>query len=196
MEHIREGLQQAFHITDEAVLDRAMEIGTVRVLKKGEYLSNWNAYFEDIGFLLHGLFRYFTLDSDGIEHTDCFSFRYMETITTMAGLGTTLPISIQALESSAVFILPLAFIQELIATSAEAMRAYNDLTSRSMQQHWQMKQVLYQMQGIDKYRWFLKNHGDLLERVPLEHIASYLGIRPQSLSRFHRQIREEEQSQD
>lgn len=39
-----------------------------------------------------------------------------------------------------------------------------------------------------RYKKFLKRHPDILERVQLRHIASYLGIAPQSLSRIRQQF--------
>lgn len=40
-----------------------------------------------------------------------------------------------------------------------------------------------------RYRLLLENHTDLLQRIPLEHLASYLGITPVSLSRIRSRIR-------
>lgn len=36
----------------------------------------------------------------------------------------------------------------------------------------------------ERYETLLKQHPDLLQRIPLEHLASYLGITPVSLSRI------------
>lgn len=36
----------------------------------------------------------------------------------------------------------------------------------------------------EKYRFFLENHPNLLQRVPLKHIATYLGINEETLSRI------------
>lgn len=36
----------------------------------------------------------------------------------------------------------------------------------------------------ERYQLFLKEHGELLNRIPLRYIASYLGITPETLSRL------------
>ncbi len=41
---------------------------------------------------------------------------------------------------------------------------------------------------IERYRLFLKNRPGLIQRVPLHQIASYLGIRAESLSRIRKRI--------
>ena len=42
--------------------------------------------------------------------------------------------------------------------------------------------------AIDRYNEMLKEHPEIFQRVPLVHIASYLGITPESLSRIRRQV--------
>jgi CRP-like cAMP-binding protein len=41
--------------------------------------------------------------------------------------------------------------------------------------------------AIDRYNEMLKENPEIFQRVPLVHIASYLGITPESLSRIRRQ---------
>jgi CRP-like cAMP-binding protein len=43
--------------------------------------------------------------------------------------------------------------------------------------------------AIDRYKDLLHNHPDLIQRVPLGHIASYLGITQVSLSRVRAELR-------
>jgi CRP-like cAMP-binding protein len=38
--------------------------------------------------------------------------------------------------------------------------------------------------ATERYEAFIKNHPDILQRISLEHLASYLGITPVSLSRI------------
>ena len=39
-----------------------------------------------------------------------------------------------------------------------------------------------------RYKLFIKNHTDILQNVPLKYIASYLGIKPESLSRIRKKL--------
>ena len=40
----------------------------------------------------------------------------------------------------------------------------------------------------DRYRWLEANHPNLLNRVPLRHLASYIGVTPESFSRIRKRI--------
>lgn len=54
----------------------------------------------------------------------------------------------------------------------------------------QRTQMLRKNTAEEKYKFFLENHPTLLQRVPLKHIATYLGMNEETLSRirsrFHR----------
>jgi len=54
----------------------------------------------------------------------------------------------------------------------------------------QRTQMLRKHTAEEKYKFFLENHPTLLQRVPLKHIATYLGMNEETLSRirsrFHR----------
>jgi CRP-like cAMP-binding protein len=44
----------------------------------------------------------------------------------------------------------------------------------------------------ERYTDFLCEHPEIVERVPLRHIASYLGITPEALSRIRKQLANKE----
>lgn len=48
---------------------------------------------------------------------------------------------------------------------------------------------LLQLQAAERYAMLLKEQPDLFQRVPLSHIASYIGIRKESLSRIRRLLK-------
>lgn len=60
----------------------------------------------------------------------------------------------------------------------EAM--YNSLMNRSIQ--------LQTLTASERYQLFMKKHPDILQRVALKHIASYLGIDIATLSRIRKSI--------
>lgn len=57
---------------------------------------------------------------------------------------------------------------------------YNDLMNRTIQ--------LQTLTASERYQLFIKKHPDILQRVALRHIASYLGIDIATLSRIRRSL--------
>jgi len=45
-----------------------------------------------------------------------------------------------------------------------------------------------QLNSLDKYKWFLNKHPSLINQIPLKYIASYLKMRPETLSRVRSEL--------
>lgn len=72
-------------------------------------------------------------------------------------------------------------IEEMIRISESVMReAYISSQSRI--------KILLQANPVEKYHWLLSNYRYLINNVPLQYIASFLGITPETISRVRRQI--------
>lgn len=63
---------------------------------------------------------------------------------------------------------------------------FNKLLQQALVKKIQDQYYLRNHHAREKYERFISRHGDLVNRVPLQYIASYLGIAPQSLSRVRR----------
>ena len=48
--------------------------------------------------------------------------------------------------------------------------------------------TVHQYNPENRYRYFLQHYKDLVQRIPQYHIASYVGVKPQSLSRIRKRI--------
>ena len=65
---------------------------------------------------------------------------------------------------------------------------FNKLVQRALIKKIQDQYFLRHHNAREKYERFVSLHGDLVNRVPLQYIASYLSIAPQSLSRVRRSL--------
>ncbi len=128
---------------------------------------------------------------DGKEVTDCFSFRCGETAipTCRLELNIPLPMTIEALEDSLFFCLPMASVLRLRQDYFEiVVTFYNKMLVHALEEHQKMKQILNQYTALQKYQWFLEEYPGLIDKVNGKHIASFLGITPITLSRIRRAI--------
>ena len=59
------------------------------------------------------------------------------------------------------------------------------------QEHWEIRRLLSQKRGRDRYLWFLDRYRDIVDKVPNRYVASLLGMTPVSLSRLRSELKSE-----
>jgi CRP-like cAMP-binding protein len=140
-------------------------------------------------FVLSGYVRLFYYDDDGNEvttHINCppgfitsyFSFlhqtsakEHVECVTESALLRITKPHLDSLLEQSAALkTVSIAIFQESLS--------YNE----------QRANELATLNAEERYRKLIAKQPEILHNVPIQYIASFLGIKPESLSRIRRKI--------
>jgi CRP-like cAMP-binding protein len=140
-------------------------------------------------FVAKGLLRNYSTSEDGSEHILQF-VNEMSWTTDPESFYTNMPskLNIEALEPSEVFVFNLEDFHQL-REEIPALSIFIEelLTKKTMEIN---NRLLVNISSTpeDKYLHFIKNHPDLLNRVPLHMIASYLGMSRETLSRVRRQI--------
>lgn len=140
-------------------------------------------------FVSKGLLRNYSTSEDGSEHILQF-VNEMSWTTDPESFYNNAPskLTIEALEASEIFAFNLHDFNQLrdeIPTLSIFIEEL--LTKKSMEIN---NRLLVNISSTpeDKYLHFIKNHPDLLSKVPLHMIASYLGMSRETLSRVRRQI--------
>ncbi|RRB04775.1 Crp/Fnr family transcriptional regulator [Larkinella rosea] len=162
----------------------------VRAMPKHDYFNFRNSVCRQVGFILKGLFRVYYIDpKTELEHNLYFIPEHAF-LTSLKGLltQTTCPYLIEALEDAELLVIDRDHLQQLYAQShgwerfgrllAEQYFLFNQMRSES----------LLTQTAEDRYVDLLNNFPDILNRVSLGHISSYLGIKGPSLSRIRAQV--------
>lgn len=157
-------------------------------LKKKEYLLRQNEVCRQIAFIHKGCIRNYHIDKNGNEHIIYFGIEDWW-IGDMQSFFLQIPsmFNVQALEDC----------ELLTSTKADFEGAFEALPD--FEKFYRMKtQTAYtssQKSVVEKaetaeerYLKLFKNAPSLLQRVPQHYLASYLGIKPQSLSRIRKKI--------
>ena len=186
MNQIEQFLRDRLGISDETIFSRIVSSATIQTVSKGTHWAYQGDKFPGVTFLISGLFRFYFLDCEGREHTDCFSSEAGDPVIASLGLNEPSLMNIQALEDSSVLILPNELVQALMEDSIYVVRLYNQMLMRSLAQHWEDKLALHQYDAAHRYEWFLGRYKGLIDRAPHVYIASFLNITPVTLSRLRK----------
>lgn len=159
-------------------------------LKSGEYFLEEGKICRHIGFIESGLVRYY-INDDGNEKTIYFN-KENEFVCNYQSLLPKIAsdTNIQAIEDSVMQIISYDHLQQLYAGIKAGERfgrlAIEQVFVNSIEQ---MKSIYKDPPAI-RYQQFLSSYPDLVQRLPQYYIASYVGIKPQSLSRIRKKLSE------
>jgi CRP-like cAMP-binding protein len=160
---------------------------TRREVERGTLLLKAGSVCRHLYFLESGLLRFF-IWKDGADVTKFFTDTPYA-LTSQRSFVTQEPAreSIEALEDSIVWQMPYADAYALLT-----IEAWNTFVRVLVQEVQHLTEaILEDIQtntAEERYRRLLENRATIVQRVPLRHLASYLGIAPQSLSRIRNRV--------
>ena len=158
-----------------------------KVSKRGILLSEGNickfAYY-----VVEGCFRYFTTNSEGAQFNTLFAFEDWW-IGDMKGLVHRTPskINIEALEDCSLLAISATDYNYLLQNSHWFATFKQRLKAKAYQAAVDHSNLLHECAEV-KYANLLSQFPSITQRIPQYHIASYLGITPESLSRLRKKL--------
>lgn len=186
MERIKRILYDPFQLTDHEWNLISNHI-LIKKYSKGELLIKQGKPSELSGFLLSGVMRYFCYDSKGNDPTGFFTYEDQYLIDPYSyRRGTLATLNLQALMPCIVGVITSVADEALIS----AMPRWLDISNKlvlDLSLNFAGQKDLFFMKAGDRYSYFCKHYPTVSGRVPLQYIASYLGIKQPSLSRLRKQ---------
>lgn len=180
-------LTQVISIDDKS-FDIATEYFQIEKLFKGEYLINEGQICNKIAYINEGLFRIYN-SKDGIEINTCFCMENSIT-TSFNSFVNQIPSieSIQALENSVIVTLSSWNLAKLQNVSAIWQKIRQLLTEKECLRLSDRASSLSFESALEKYKNLLKYQPEIIQRVSIQHIASYIGVSRETLSRIRSKI--------
>ena len=167
----------------------ALEAAAVpRTLDKGDHLLREGEVAAHVAFVETGLLRYYYL-ADGREHTGQFFFPG-QLVTDVASFVRRSPAlqNLDALEPTRVLLIARADLDALY----DADPAFERFGRRLFQDALAYSQLrtasLLRDSAEGRYLALLDERPKVMEAVPLQTVASYLGVTPEALSRIRRRV--------
>ncbi len=186
-----ESLIKKLGLTTVGLIDAMSTIIEVKKFKKNELIISEGNIQKDFYFLLDGVFRGFFFDIDGKEITDCFGFELGDPVMSCHALGEKAKTNLEAITEVTAAKISVSNLQELMQQFPELIWLYNRMLLDALGRHWNIKEARYRMSATERYLWFLDTYPGLIQYVKAKHVASFLGMTPEYLSRVRKSLKNE-----
>lgn len=182
----RSFLRQVNVLTADEIESLAAAVETKSVRRDETFLRRGGVCREVI-FMAEGVMR--ISEIIGGEEATIWFLKENQFFTEPESFNTQRPAAIEITAVTACCYLALSRenFTKFYATLPNFPKLFQRLTEDGFLQKVKYRNLLIQCDAKTRYETFAKENPDLLRRVPLGFIASYLGITPQSLSRLRRQ---------
>jgi CRP-like cAMP-binding protein len=162
---------------------------TVKKLRKRQYLIQFGETFRHLFFVEKGMLRAYLKGEKEEEHVIQFapegswipdSFHQLEDMEAMY--------NIDALEASEILCIDREAFQELLLKVPKLEKYFRVVMQKRLKAlHLRVINYLTHF-AEDKYKMFMQVYPEIVQRVPQHMIASYLGIKPETLSRNRKKM--------
>jgi len=187
MESLIKTIKQFIRISSEEEIIIS-NLFTESHLKPGEYFLEEGKICRSVAFIEKGLLRYF-VTQDGNEKTHYFNKENEFACNYSSFLpGTPSDTAIQALEETTLYLISYDNLQRLYADVKEGERFGRLAIEQVFLSFREQIRSLYADPPARRYQQFLESYGHMVQRVPQYYIASYVGVKPQSLSRIRKRL--------
>ncbi len=151
-------------------------------LKAGQ-VAKYKAYINK------GSVRSFTTDEKGREHILYFSFEDWW-IGDLESFYNQQPatINVQAMEDCEILCLSKTELERLGQQIPKLNQLFAEKEKKSLFSHIQRLQEVKSLSAEDRYLNLINKYPEIFQRIPLQYIAMYLDIEPQSLSRMRKRL--------
>jgi CRP/FNR family transcriptional regulator, anaerobic regulatory protein len=165
-----------------------LEILEVATFKKKDFLLQEGKVCNTITFINNGCLRVF-YNVDGIENTIQFFFAdswYTDYASFLTGQPTIE--NLQALEDCEVILIKKIDLYKLYDKMPVFDRVGRVFAENAFLSISQLNQMKTNEEPEERYRNLLQQRPELVQQIPQHYIASYLGIKPETLSRIRKRI--------
>jgi len=177
-----------FSLTKEEI-DGIIESMEIKKFSKGDFIVKEGSNNKDSFFILEGLVRRFKIiDGEDITTNFYSEEQWILSLTSFTEKIVFSEDNLICMEDTAVVLGTDEKAQELYKQFPRIESLAISTMETIFYEH--QKRMDYYMTDTPEKRYIrlLKTHPDIFQRVPQYHIASYIGVKPESLSRIRKRI--------
>lgn len=180
---------KSFNIFSESEINEIENIAKFKSLHKNEYLIKENEVCKNVAFIVSGTLRSFYIANNGDEMTYCITFpnqfitAYSSFIT-----GAVSKENIQAITPVEMYLISKEDIESISANNLNWIKFQKIMAEY---QYLELENRIFQLQrdsATERYLNLKTSHPEYFSKIPLQYIASYLGITQRHLSRIRKEF--------
>ena len=170
----------------ELISNKARELN----LKKDEYFSEAGKVSRQVGFIIDGITRVCYYNNKGEEITKYF-IEENNLVVDIESFDNEICSSayVQAITDCKLIVFSKPDWQELLNTIVGWDTIVHKIIAKALMQKVARRSPLVTEDATERYIKFLEIYPNVVNRVPLSYVASYLGVTQSSLSRIRKNIR-------
>jgi CRP-like cAMP-binding protein len=163
---------------------------TEREMKPGDYLLKAGKVSNEFAFVTKGVFRICYYDQDGNENTRYF-IDEEHFIVDLESYNSNMPSAyyVEALTDAMVLVLSREALDALSKTIMIWDKLVQKIMVRILAVKGEKTASLLSKDATERYAFFLEKFPNIANRVPLQYIASYIGVTKHSLSRIRKNMK-------
>ncbi|GCC52691.1 Crp/Fnr family transcriptional regulator [Chryseotalea sanaruensis] len=180
---------QSFHVLTDDEIENFIQLSTKRNLNKSDYFIRETETCQEVAFVQTGTFRSYYISDKGEETTYCITFpNNLMTAYSSFITGQSTEENIQAITSAELLIIPKNKIDGLALKNPNWLKFMKIVAE---QQYVELENRIFKLQkksATQRYIDLLKHQPEYVQNIPLQYLASYLGITQRHLSRIRKEI--------
>jgi CRP-like cAMP-binding protein len=179
-----------FGSLNQQQIDLISKKATELELRKDEYFSEAGKVAQQVGFVLDGIIRVCYYNNKGEEITKYF-IDENNLVVDIESFDNDICSNayVQAITDCRLLVFSKNDWRELLDTIVGWDAIVHKIISKALRQKVERRSPLVSEDATTRYLMFLKIYPNVINRVPLSYVASYLGITQSSLSRIRKNIR-------
>jgi CRP-like cAMP-binding protein len=173
----------------ESELDDILSHFTKLDIKRKEHILHEGEICKRTAFVEQGCFRNYTVDGNLHENINYFGFEgwWLADLHSLENQTPTI-YNIQAIEDSSLNVITRNDFFNLMEKYPKFKEGHIQLVRKSYAAMMSRLQEIRFKSVEERYLDLIQRQPQTLQRVPLQYIAAYLGVEPQSLSRLRKRI--------
>jgi CRP-like cAMP-binding protein len=175
---------------DQQQIDYVTNKATESVLLKNEHFWEAGKVSQYVGFTIEGVLRVYYYNNKGEDITSYFVEENHLITDWENSDGSFIPVAnLQAITDCKLIVFSKQDWKEISSNIASWNNIIQQVITKHKTEKLERRSSLVSEDATERYLSFLQKYPNIINRIPLSYVASYLGIRQQSLSRVRKSIR-------